>query len=300
MERPAPASTRFRRKNPDQEIPHALRTFRRPRPRIRHHPPRHPRRGATTSAPPATGRSSPTTRAATASSTPPRRAASCACASTTFRRPAGPPTSICGTGMTAISGPPPGNRWASRSTATPPPAATAPATPSSPPATATSKRRAPTLFRCGADYECWLLRIHNTRATPGRLSAFTYCEFANNWSTTQDLVNLQFSQYCVKAQVHENRMMHVSVLGNLPEVPHGLPEQRSEPPPLHDPAGHVEPAASTRIASSSWDAYRGYDRPQAVERGACGQSLRRRRQRVRRVADGPRAGARRDAGAARW
>ena len=122
-----------------------------------------------------------------------------------------------------------------------------------------------------ADYECWLLRIHNTGPQPRRLSAFTYCEFANNWSTTQDLVNLQFSQYCVKAQVHENRM-HVSVLGNLPEVPSDF-QNNDQGRHLFMILPGTSPSGFDTDRDRFLGAYRGYDRPQAVERGACGNSL---------------------------
>lgn len=123
----------------------------------------------------------------------------------------------------------------------------------------------------GADYECWLLRVTNTGARPRALSAFTYCEFANNWSTTQDLVNLQFSQYCIRASVAGNAM-HLSILGNLPEDPADFQN--------NDQGRHLFMALQgAPVAGFDTDRekflgpYRGYDRPRAVEQGRCGQSL---------------------------
>lgn len=123
----------------------------------------------------------------------------------------------------------------------------------------------------GADYECWLLTVRNPGAQPRRLSVFTYCEFSNNWNTTQDLVNLQFSQYCIKAGVEGNRM-HLSVLGNLPEDPSDFQN--------NDQGRHlfmILPGSSPCAYDTDRDrflgAYRGYDRPLAVERGGCGGSL---------------------------
>ena len=122
-----------------------------------------------------------------------------------------------------------------------------------------------------ADYECWLLRIHNTGAQTRRLSAFTYCEFANNWSTTQDLVNLQFSQYCVKARVNENRM-HVSVLGNLPEIPTDF-QNNDQGRHLFMILPGTTPSGFDTDRDRFLGAYRGYDRPQAVESGTCSNSV---------------------------
>ncbi|WP_442891344.1 GH36-type glycosyl hydrolase domain-containing protein [Congregicoccus parvus] len=48
-------------------------------------------------------------------------------------------------------------------------------------------------------FEYWRLRVTNTTDRRRRLSVFTYCEFANLWTTSQDLVNLQYSQFINKA-----------------------------------------------------------------------------------------------------
>jgi N,N'-diacetylchitobiose phosphorylase len=122
----------------------------------------------------------------------------------------------------------------------------------------------------GADYECWLLRVTNQGNRPRRLSAFTYCEFANNWSTTQDLVNLQFSQYCLKASV-DGRMMHVSLLGNLAEDPHDF-QNNDQSRHLFMALQGIEPAGFDTDREQFLGPYRSYDRPLAVERGRCGQS----------------------------
>jgi N,N'-diacetylchitobiose phosphorylase len=49
----------------------------------------------------------------------------------------------------------------------------------------------------GRAMEVWRIKLTNIGTTPRRLSAFTYVEYANNWSSFNDLVNLQYSQFIV-------------------------------------------------------------------------------------------------------
>jgi cellobiose phosphorylase len=55
----------------------------------------------------------------------------------------------------------------------------------------------------GQTFEYWRLKITNKSARPRQLSAFTYCEFANLWDTSQDLVNLQYSQFITRASLED-------------------------------------------------------------------------------------------------
>ena len=55
----------------------------------------------------------------------------------------------------------------------------------------------------GQTFEYWRLRVTNTTRRTRRLSVFTYCEFANLWDTSQDLVNLQYSQFITKATLED-------------------------------------------------------------------------------------------------
>ena len=70
----------------------------------------------------------------------------------------------------------------------------------------------------GQAFEYWRLRVTNTAATPRRLSLFTYCEFASNWSTSQDLVNLQYSAYIAET-AWDGSLLEVSINKNLPADP---------------------------------------------------------------------------------
>jgi cellobiose phosphorylase len=55
----------------------------------------------------------------------------------------------------------------------------------------------------GQTFEYWRLKITNKSARRRTLSAFTYCEFANLWDTSQDLVNLQYSQFITRASLED-------------------------------------------------------------------------------------------------
>lgn len=64
------------------------------------------------------------------------------------------------------------------------------------------------------EHECWRLRITNTSAHKRRLSIFTYCEFTSEWNIFQDLLNLQYSGFIVRAE-YADGMIRCSSLGNI-------------------------------------------------------------------------------------
>lgn len=55
----------------------------------------------------------------------------------------------------------------------------------------------------GQTFEYWRLKVANKTKRPRRLSVFTYCEFANLWSTAQDLINLQYSLFVTRATIED-------------------------------------------------------------------------------------------------
>lgn len=121
------------------------------------------------------------------------------------------------------------------------------------------------------DYECWILKVRNTGARARTLSVFTFCEFANNWSTLQDLINLQFSQYCIKSEV-KGGMMRVALLDHLPEDPaHFLNNDQSRHSFLT--VVGAEPCGFDTDREAFLGPYRSYDRPLVVEQGRCTGSL---------------------------
>lgn len=62
----------------------------------------------------------------------------------------------------------------------------------------------------GQRFEIWCLRVTNTDASPRKIRVFTYCEIANDWNTTQDLVNLQYTQFISRAEWRNGLLRHSS------------------------------------------------------------------------------------------
>lgn len=123
----------------------------------------------------------------------------------------------------------------------------------------------------GKPYEVWRLRVRNDSDRPRKLSAFTYCEFASDWNTQQDLVNLQYSQYILEAEAGPGRI-GITINRNLGDPGENLL------------AGEQSKNAwmlLARGAASAWDtdreaflgAYGGYAAPEAVVRGGCSNSV---------------------------
>ena len=52
----------------------------------------------------------------------------------------------------------------------------------------------------GECFEYWKLKITNRSDRERKLSVFSFCEFTNQWDTTQDQVNLQYSLFIVKGE----------------------------------------------------------------------------------------------------
>lgn len=70
----------------------------------------------------------------------------------------------------------------------------------------------------GQTFEYWRLRVTNRGAKPRKLSVYTYCEFTNQPTLTQDLVNLQYSLFCSKAAWNEG-MITIACHPNEPFDP---------------------------------------------------------------------------------
>jgi cellobiose phosphorylase len=119
----------------------------------------------------------------------------------------------------------------------------------------------------GRAFEYWWLRVTNEGDSPRRLSAFTFCEFTNQWDTVQDQVNLQYSLFIVRGSL-EHGLLRIAIQDNLTPEGGGFY--------LHDAASHAWMAlAGAPLAGydTSREAflgpYRGYHNPLAVERGGC-------------------------------
>jgi cellobiose phosphorylase len=123
----------------------------------------------------------------------------------------------------------------------------------------------------GKNYECWLITLKNTGKKKRTLSAFTYVEYANNWHITQDMINLQYTQFIMKMDVVDSIIDHgTNVL--MPSRPEHFEDGGQ---------GRHTFLAITGAEVKGFDTdreiflgpYRTYANPIAVEEGKCKNSL---------------------------
>ncbi len=213
--------------------------------------------------------------AATASTSRARGGASCACSSTASRWTSRAAISTCATGRAATIGRPRGSRSASRSTGEADLAFESTCRHGTAYTVITSRyagiaSEATYFVPLGRTCEYWRLKVTNTSDRPRQLSVFTFCEFTNQWSTTQDQVNLQYSLFIVRGELADG-LLRIAI---------------------HDNLVGQSPSAETDLAMLCWMSltgapvtgydtsreafigpYRSYHDPLAVEQGRCGNSM---------------------------
>ncbi|MGB7759873.1 MAG: glycosyl hydrolase family 65 protein, partial [Bryobacteraceae bacterium] len=123
----------------------------------------------------------------------------------------------------------------------------------------------------GRTFECWRVRLTNLSGKLRRLSAFTYVEYAGNWSAYDDLINLQYTQHIVKMAVEGGIIDHGTNV-NIPNTPDNFEEK--------DQGRHTFLAlVGSQVSGYDTDrtvflgTYGSYARPAVVERGQCTNSL---------------------------
>jgi N,N'-diacetylchitobiose phosphorylase len=118
-------------------------------------------------------------------------------------------------------------------------------------------------------FEYWWLRVTNRSKKARTLSVFTYCEFATSWYVPNDLLNLQYAQFIVKAEMAD-----------------GILGMATHPYVAFDP-GQLAGCGRTWMALTGaplagfetvrerflGDVYHTYANPEAVVRGACSNFL---------------------------
>ena len=123
----------------------------------------------------------------------------------------------------------------------------------------------------GRAFEYWWLRVTNEGDRLRRLSAFTFCEFTNQWDTFQDNVNLQYSLFIVRGELTGDSLLRIAIQDHLTGESDGIY--------LHDIARHAW-MSLTGASLSGFDTsreaflgrYRGYHNPLVVEQGHCTNS----------------------------
>ncbi len=124
----------------------------------------------------------------------------------------------------------------------------------------------------GQTFEYWRLKLTNRSGRKRRISAFTYCEFTNQWNTFQDQVNLQYSLFIVKGE-RVGDFLRIAIQDNL--------ASQGNKPGLysHDISMNTwmtlvgaPMAAFDTDRTAFLGTYGGYHAPAALTRGRCSNS----------------------------
>jgi cellobiose phosphorylase len=127
------------------------------------------------------------------------------------------------------------------------------------------------LVPLGRAMEVWAVKLTNTGATRRKLSAFTYVEYAGNWSSFNDLTNLQYSQFIVRMGVDDGIIDHGTNV-HIPTDPDNFENADQGRHTFLGLAGATVAGFDTdRMAFLG--AYGTYARPQVLERGQCTNSI---------------------------
>jgi cellobiose phosphorylase len=124
----------------------------------------------------------------------------------------------------------------------------------------------------GQTFEYWRLKLTNNDSKPRTISAFSYCEFTNNWNTTQDQVNLQYSLFIIKGE-RVGDMLRIAIQDNLtsqyvkPGQTSGDIAQNSWMTLVGAPMAGYDTDRATFIGT-----YGGYHAPAIVQKGQCANS----------------------------
>ena len=122
----------------------------------------------------------------------------------------------------------------------------------------------------GQKFEYWRMKLTNETDQPRALSAFTFCEFTNQWITTQDQVNLQYSLFIVKGEMADG-LLRIAIHDNLPADDNAV--NLSDTPFKCWMALAGVPLAGYDTSREAFiGPYRAYHNPLVVEKGQCSNS----------------------------
>lgn len=120
------------------------------------------------------------------------------------------------------------------------------------------------------DFEIWFVRLTNIGKSVKHLNCFTFAEYTGNWSASDDLVNIQYTQYTLKMDVIDQIIDHGTNVF-IPEMPDNFQEK--------DQGRHTFFAlCGARILGYDTDCdlfigpHRTYANPYIVEKGKCSNS----------------------------
>lgn len=119
----------------------------------------------------------------------------------------------------------------------------------------------------GQLFEYWWLRVTNTSGRPRKISAFSFCEFTNNWDTQQDLVNLQYSLFIVKGEMRDG-LLRIAINDNLTvDADNFINNDQSRHAWMALAGAPLNGYDTDRAAFLG--PYRSYQNPLVVEKGTC-------------------------------
>ncbi|HCJ07399.1 MAG: N,N'-diacetylchitobiose phosphorylase [Lachnospiraceae bacterium] len=116
-------------------------------------------------------------------------------------------------------------------------------------------------------HEVWRMKVTNESDKPRRLSAFGYCEFTNDSNYEQDQVNLQYTLFITKTYFKGNRILQ-TINENIKSAVDG-----------NENTSRFFGLVGSDVTSYNGDKesflgrYHDYSNPQAVENGACDNTL---------------------------
>ena len=119
--------------------------------------------------------------------------------------------------------------------------------------------------------EIWYLKIANIDKKKRSLCIFTFVEYTNNWKLSQDLNNLQYSQYIIKMEIIDNIIDHGTNV-YMPSMPDNFEEDGQGRHTFLAMAG-----ADVKGFDTDRDIFLGpfrtYSNPVVVEEGKCKNSI---------------------------
>ena len=119
--------------------------------------------------------------------------------------------------------------------------------------------------------EIWYLKINNVGKEKRKLSVFTFVEYTNNWKLSQDLNNLQYSQYIIKMSIIDNIIDHGTNV-YMPSMPDNFEDDgQGRHTYLAIAGGDVKGFDTDRDIFLG--NYRSYSNPVVVEEGKCKNSI---------------------------
>ncbi len=121
------------------------------------------------------------------------------------------------------------------------------------------------------NFEYWQLKVTNSGDKKRKIRAFSYCEFANHWNTTQDQVNLQYSIFIVKGEKFAPNLLRYSIHENLYRQHQKNPQEKNFMN-LWMGLAESEMTGFDTSRESFIGTYGSYKEPDAVKSGECRNS----------------------------